>query len=104
MDGHAPGVVPWEPKQLLLVCPEEKQLSPWGVCCQEEQPVWQCELSQVSSCVTAVLADGYSCAQDLMSPAVCGCLHSIHPSEEEQAVGLCRAGFQAAAQGVGTHP
>lgn len=25
----------------------------------------QCELSRVSSCVTAVLADGYSCAQGL---------------------------------------
>lgn len=32
------------------------------------------------------------------SPAVCGSLHGRHPSQEEQAMGLCRAGFQAAAQ------
>lgn len=30
-----------------------------------------CELSQVSSCVTVVLSDGYSCAQDLSGEPWC---------------------------------
>lgn len=60
-----------------------------------------CELSQVSSCVTAVLSDGYSCAQDLNGepwcPVMGGSPAGNLPSEEEQAMGLCWAGFQAAA-------
>lgn len=60
-----------------------------------------CKLSQVSSCVTAVLSDGYSCAQGLGGEPPClavgGCPAGSLLSEEEQAMGLCWAGFQAAA-------
>lgn len=48
-----------------------------------------------------MLSDGYSCAQGLGGEPPClavgGCPAGSLPSEEEQAMGLCWGGFQAAA-------
>lgn len=65
-----------------------------------------CELSRVSGHVAAVRS-GYSCAQGLggepQRPAVGGSPAGSLPSEEEQAMGFCWAGFQAAALARGGH-
>lgn len=64
------------------------------------------ELSWVSGCVTKVLS-GYSCAQGLSGEPQCSVVSSSPagslPSDEEQAMGFCWAGFQAAALARGGH-